>query len=41
MHEMFMTKGREHGSSDNLLNYVWNVQVKRQLGYSLNESDVA
>lgn len=41
MHEMFMTKGREHGTSDNLLNYVWNVQVKRQLGYSLNESDVA
>ena len=36
MHEMFMTKGREHGTSDNLLNYVWNVQVKRQLGYSFS-----
>ena len=36
MHEMFMTKGRERGTSDNLLNYVWNVQVKRQLGYSFS-----
>ena len=36
MHEMFMTKGREHGTSDNLLNYVWNIQVKRQLGYSFS-----
>lgn len=36
MHEMFMQKGRETGASDNLLNYVWNVQVKRQLGYSFS-----
>ena len=36
MHEMFMTKGREQGTSENLLNYVWNVQVKRQLGYSFS-----
>lgn len=36
MHEMFMQKGREAGASDNLLNYVWNVQVKRQLGYSFS-----
>lgn len=36
MHEMFMNRGREHGASDNLLNYVWNVQVKRQLGYSFS-----
>ncbi|MBQ2884995.1 MAG: DNA polymerase III subunit alpha [Alphaproteobacteria bacterium] len=36
MHEMFMKKGREQGTSDNLLNYVWNVQVKRQLGYSFS-----
>lgn len=36
MHEMFMTRGREHGTSENLLNYVWNVQVKRQLGYSFS-----
>ena len=41
MHQMFMDKGHEMGTSDNLLNYVWNVQVKRQLGYSLSESDVA
>ena len=41
MHKLFMDRGREHGTSDNLLNYVWEVQVKRQLGYSLNESDVA
>lgn len=36
MHKMFMSKGREQGTSDNLLNYVWNVQVKRQLGYSFS-----
>ena len=36
MHDMFMQKGREVGTSDNLLNYVWNVQVKRQLGYSFS-----
>lgn len=36
MHDMFITRGREHGTSDNLLNYVWNVQVKRQLGYSFS-----
>ena len=36
MHEMFMNRGREHGTSENLLNYVWNVQVKRQLGYSFS-----
>ena len=36
MHDMFMQKGREAGASDNLLNYVWNVQVKRQLGYSFS-----
>lgn len=36
MHEFFMKKGRENGTSDNLLNYVWNIQVKRQLGYSFS-----
>lgn len=34
--ELFFTKGREAGSSDNLLNYVWNVQIARQLGYSFS-----
>lgn len=34
--ELFFNKGREIGSSDNLLNYVWNVQIKRQLGYSFS-----
>ena len=36
MHKLFMDRGREHGTSDNLLNYVWEVQVKRQLGYSFS-----
>lgn len=36
MHNLFMTKGHECGTSDNLLNYVWNIQVKRQLGYSFS-----
>jgi DNA polymerase III subunit alpha len=34
--ELFFKKGRENGTSDNLLNYVWNVQIKRQLGYSFS-----
>lgn len=33
---LFFTKGRENGTSDNLLNYVWNVQFKRQFGYSFS-----
>lgn len=36
MHKLFMDRGREHGTSNNLLNYVWEVQVKRQLGYSFS-----
>src|SRR5690606_29241908 len=34
--EMFFKKGREIGTSDNLLSYVWNVQFKRQFGYSFS-----
>ncbi|MGG3890230.1 DNA polymerase III subunit alpha [Metabacillus fastidiosus] len=34
--ELFFSKGREVGTSDNLLNYVWNVQFKRQFGYSFS-----
>ena len=34
---LFYEKGRAIGTSDNLLNYVWNVQVNYQLGYSFSE----
>ncbi|UNL88018.1 DNA polymerase III subunit alpha [Bacillus subtilis] len=34
--ELFFKKGKEIGTSDNLLNYVWNVQFKRQFGYSFS-----
>jgi len=34
--ELFYSKGREIGTSENLLNYVWNVQCKRQFGYSFS-----
>lgn len=34
--ELFFTKGREAGTSDNLLNYAWNVQFKRQFGYAFS-----
>ncbi len=34
--KLFFKKGKEIGTSDNLLNYVWNVQFKRQFG--LNDS---
>lgn len=30
--EMFFEKGREVGASQNLLSYIWHVQVSRQLG---------
>jgi DNA polymerase-3 subunit alpha len=34
--ELFFKKGKEIGASDQLLDYVWNVQIKRQLGYSFS-----
>lgn len=34
--KLFFKKGKEIGASDNLLNYVWNVQFKRQFGYSFS-----
>lgn len=34
--EIFFKKGREKGASQELLDYVWNVQIKRQLGYSFS-----
>ncbi|WP_235850197.1 PHP domain-containing protein, partial [Niallia circulans] len=34
--ELFFKKGKEIGTSNNLLDYVWNVQIKRQLGYSFS-----
>ena len=34
--ELFFTQGLNIGTSENLLNYVWNVQIKRQLGYSFS-----
>ncbi len=32
----FFNQGRKIGTSDNLLKYVWDVQIKRQLGYSFS-----
>lgn len=34
--EEFFNQGREIGTSENLLKYVWDVQIKRQLGYSFS-----
>lgn len=34
----FFEKGKEKGVSDNLLDYIWNVQIKRQLGYSFSRN---
>lgn len=36
MKTMFFEKGREIGTSDNLLNYVWEEVVGKQLGYSFS-----
>lgn len=34
--KMFFEIGRSRGTSESLLSYVWNVQIKRQLGYSFS-----
>lgn len=36
-HELFYAKGRELGTRENLLDYVWNVQIHRQEGYSFSD----
>jgi len=33
----FYKKGLENGTSENVLNYTWNVQIRRQLGYSFSD----
>lgn len=38
VHEKFYKKGAELGTSKELLNYVWDVQIKRQLGYSFSKN---
>ncbi|ALS22085.1 PHP domain-containing protein [Paenibacillus naphthalenovorans] len=35
--QLFYKKGRERGTSKHLLNYVWEVQIKRQIGYSFSD----
>ena len=35
--DLFFSKGRELGTSDKLLSYIWYVQVSAQLGYSFSE----
>lgn len=39
--ELFYKKGLELGTSKNLLDYIWKVQIGRQLGYSFSISHVA
>ncbi|RXZ77928.1 DNA polymerase III subunit alpha [Paenibacillaceae bacterium] len=34
--QLFFEKGRENNASENLLKYIWNVQIKRQIGYSFS-----
>jgi DNA polymerase-3 subunit alpha len=41
MEKLFYEKGRARNTSEALLSYTWETQVKRQRGYSLNEGDVA
>lgn len=38
---LFFSKGTEIGTSRQLLNYVWDVQISRQLGYSFSLPHVA
>lgn len=39
--ELFYKMGRENNTREELLNYVWNVQISRQLGYSFSLPHVA
>lgn len=34
--QLFFSKGSEAGSSNNLLHYIWEVQIGRQIGYSFS-----
>lgn len=36
VHDKFFEQGRKLGTRDELLKYVWDVQIKRQLGYSFS-----
>lgn len=38
VHEKFYKKGLELGTSKALLDYVWDIQIKRQLGYSFSKN---
>jgi DNA polymerase III subunit alpha len=38
---LFFSKGKELGTSRALLNYIWDVQISRQLGYSFSLPHVA
>lgn len=38
VHDKFYKKGKDLGTSDALLNYVWGQQIKRQLGYSFSKN---
>ena len=34
--EKYFQRGKELGTSEDILHYIWDVQLKRQLGYSLS-----
>lgn len=36
--DIYFEKGKENNTSENLLNYVWNIQIQRQLGYSFSKN---
>lgn len=36
VHQLFLNKGQELGNSKRILDYVWDVQVKKSLGYSFS-----
>lgn len=36
VHQLFLQKGQELGNSKQILNYVWDVQIKKSLGYSFS-----
>ena len=36
VHAMFMEHGRALGNRDEILNYVWDIQIKKSLGYSFS-----
>ena len=35
--EKYFARGKELGTSEDILKFIWDIEIKRQLGYSFSE----